>query len=131
MEMAPFDKYEKAISSASATDQAKFDSQWKNLANWVEGQVSPEMLRQISRWAVEEMKTFAPARGWAQNLPMQPLFSSDDERYILFSQEPERGFPIPSHHPIVFRRIVLAAVYDTKTKSILEIYVTIRGWKEE
>ena len=122
-----------SVKKVSLNDEIKksFEIKWQKISVSVEKQVTNEMLQKISRWAKENMKNYSISPGWIKKLPMTALMTDEKEKYVLFSQETEKGFPLPSHHPIVFRRLMVAAIYDLEKQNIDKVFVTIRGWKEE
>jgi hypothetical protein len=109
----------------------EFQEQWKKSSLLVEKKINHPMLLSISLWAKEQMKEFVLPCSWISTMDMEVVASSQDKRYIIFSQQIEKGYPLPSHNPVVFRRIILGVVYDTIEKNIPKVFVTVRGWKEE
>lgn len=131
-EMEPVAKeYFKKPSGVSAETLCAFQREWQTCRDRVESKITSLMLYNISKWAKEKMKGYHPPAGWIQKLPMKPTGMSEEERYLFLFQEPEEGFALPSHLPIVFRRLMVGVLYDTQANNIIRIYVTIRGWKEE
>ena len=108
-----------------------FYKKWNSILDFLAEQITTEKLMSISRWAKEEMKAYILPEKELKKIIMDALESSEDGRYIHFSQKAEQGLVLPSHSPVVFRRMVLYAVYDIKNNNISKVYVTIRGWAEE
>lgn len=132
LEMENFgSEYQKNPPSLPAPTIEEFSTKWNDIADGLEKKVSPAILLSISLWAKEQMKGYTPPQGWLRKIPMHQVGMSEDKLSVLFFQETEQGFPLPSHSPIVFRRLMVAAVYNTNTKAIPKVYVTIRGWREE
>jgi len=131
-EMKPFaEKLAEPVDALPGEVVTSFAADWERVRPSVAEEVNAESLLGISNWAKEQMKGFAPPEGWIESIPMHPSKTSRDGRRILFTQETEEGFALPSHSPIVFRRIVLGAVYDRQSHIVTTVYVTIRGWIEE
>lgn len=112
-------------------EHEQFERAWQALQAQVLAQVKADSLRRISRWAAEPMKTFSLPADWLKHIALRPMASTADERIIRFSQHKEEGYPLPSHHPLVFRRLLLCADYDRRERKIVRIIVTINGWVEE
>ena len=64
-------------------------------------------------------------------VPMRPMKNDAERGIIWFGQSTAKGFPLPSHHPLVFRRALVFAEYHQEQQKIVRIFVTIRGWVEE
>lgn len=110
---------------------ARFHDAWLQIKPYVLAQVRMDSLRGVSRWAKEEMEAFSLPEGWLEKIPLWPMASLDNEQLVRFGQYKEEGFPLPSHHPLVFRRLVLFADFDRSTQSIVQVIVSIGGWVEE
>lgn len=122
------------IERSITMNQAELDSlagAWQRLKPHMLTHVKPDSLRRISRWAAEQMQTLALPSDWIEKIPLRPIASSLDDRLIRFGQFKEEGFPLPSHHPLVFRRLLLFVDYDRHEQSITQVIVTISGWVEE
>ncbi|MEE9385340.1 MAG: hypothetical protein V3V08_18190 [Nannocystaceae bacterium] len=112
-------------------DIAAFRSEWKRLRPALAAQVTPERLRAISRWSAKEMRDYSLPANWIEQISMSPQSRSASGQSIRFGQPTRDGFPLPSHHDIVFRRLIVAAEYDIKTGTVTGCVVSIRGWVEE
>ena len=108
-----------------------FEHEWGQVVASISTAVHAESLRTLSRWAKAEMASFTLPADWLPPLPMEPVAHSADRHQVLFSQDVSRGFPLPSHHPLVFRRLVVAVEFDTQKSQIKRVFITIRGWREE
>jgi hypothetical protein len=119
------------VRPASSEEIASFMVAWQQLMPWLVMQEHADSLVHLSKWAVEQMKSVTLPADWSKQIPMRPLGVSADEKMIRFGQYKEEGFPLPSHHPLVFRRLVLHADYDRAQRTIARVMVSIQGWVEE
>ena len=89
-----------------------------------------EDLAAISRWAADQTRRAALPTGWAMRMPMDPLGVRGD--VAVFGQDAQRStLALPSHTPIVYRRVLLRAEYDRAAGGVRRVIVTIGGWAEE
>ena len=116
---------------ASTQEIEGFAAAWQQLMPWLVMQVHADSLVHLSKWAVEQMKSVTLPADWPKQIPMRPLGVSKDEKMIRFGQYKEEGFPLPSHHSLVFRRLVLQADYDRAQRTVARVMVSIQGWVEE
>ena len=114
--------------------QAELDSfrvEWTRVKPHVLKIVMADSLQSISRYAREQMKTFSLPADWLEKIPLRPMASFGEHRLVRFGQHKEEGYPLPAHHPLVFRRLQIFAEYDRKEQAIVQVIVTINGWVEE
>ena len=89
-------------------------------------------LAAASRWAADRTRTAVLPADWAKSLRLEPRAVTTDDRRILFAQDAQASpVELPSHSPVVFRRLVVGAVFDRAGGNIPVVYITIRGWAEE
>lgn len=112
-------------------ESEKFFQAWQRLHPHLVAHVTRDSLLRISRWAISEMKSLALPTDWPAKIPLRPVAASRDQRLVRFSQFKEEGLPLPSHQPIVFRRLVLFVDYDRTTQNLVRVNVSINGWVEE
>lgn len=129
--MQAFDENYSSKASPTDSEIESFQAQWQVMQNSIASQVSVDKLVGISRWAQEQTRKTVLLDDWITNAPMNPVGATKDGKRVLFGQETEQGVPLPVHAPLVFRRLMVGAVYDRDTESIATIYITIRGWREE
>lgn len=110
---------------------AHFRNAWLQIKPHLLAQVRVDSLRGVSLWAREEMKSFSLPEDWLEKIPLWPMASLGNEQLVRFGQYKEEGLPLPSHHPLVFRRLVLFADFDRSTQRIVQVIVSISGWVEE
>ena len=123
-----------ASSALVLTDEelGSFEAHWSALRPLIKEKVTPESISKISRWAGAETIGVSLAAEWLESMPMYPLRSSSNGSAILFGQTPEdSSVELPSHLPIVHRRLILAAVFYRDSQQIGRVFLTIQGWAEE
>ncbi len=131
-EMKPFpEKILPNVITLAPEINEKFNIQWILIRDIIEKNISPDTFYNLSNWAKEETKNFVPSLGWIRQIPMDSVKKISESNCVLFFQDTEKGIPLPSHSSIVFRRIVVAVLYDLENQSIRKVYITIRGWREE
>ena len=135
-EMKPFPTEFKGCSGNGSAPIAieisdSFQKEWVEMVVSVSVQVQSESIRGISRWARPQMASFTLPEHWLEKLSMEPIAHASDQRKVLFSQTVSNGLPLPSHSPLVFRRVLAAAEFDTRERRIRKVFITIRGWREE
>lgn len=114
-----------------ATVVQSFTALWQAQARAVCEKITTDSLAQISRWAIDEMKSVQLPEKWWEKIPLRPMGVSADGQTILFGQFKEDGLPLPSRHPLVFRRLMLAVCYHQPSQSLDKVIVSIGGWVEE
>ena len=118
-ESCPADKF------AEHTISAKTD--WKGRVRWATKHVTPELARSLSRWARPQMakyKTIPPLdRTELKLVRRHPRGNKLDYEATMDT--------LPSHAPLVTRWLKVYLLYDTGSKSILRMTVTIRGQRLE
>lgn len=115
----------------SEVELAHFHEHWQRIKPHVFAHVRIDSLRHVARWAKEEMKNFSLPEAWVEKIPLRPMATFGEEQLVRFGQYKEEGLPLPSHHPLVFRRLVLFADFDRPTQRIVQVIVSINGWVEE
>ncbi|MBF0547425.1 MAG: hypothetical protein HQM08_23490 [Candidatus Riflebacteria bacterium] len=64
-------------------------------------------------------------------IPLKFLGKSKDSKYLVFGSEVEKGIPLVSKSPLIFRRVVVREVFSLAKKKLVRVQVSIRGWVEE
>ncbi len=117
--------------SLDSTTLQAFATVWQREAAGICRRLTADTLASLSRWAAAETKAVQlPARWW-EEIPLRPVGISRDQQVVLFGQFKEEGLPLPSHHPLVFRRLVLFAGYQPHQQRLASVIVSISGWVEE
>jgi len=104
---------------------------WEKCAEELPSKTDAKSVREISRWAKTQMASYTLPENFGKGAKFSQVSFSKDKRKILFSQDIQDGIPLPSHSPIVFRRLLFGAVFDLETRKIERVLITIRGWVEE
>jgi hypothetical protein len=104
----------------------------RELAPAIEAAVTTERWKTLSTHAIAETAADPPPPGWAAGLSLAPLHQAPGGQGTVLGLQPESSpVRLPSHAPIVQRRVVLAALYDPARDAISAVWVSIRGWAEE
>lgn len=111
----------------SDEDIKKALSEWEKHVQWVESQVNPEIVKELSLWAKEEMKEYDS---------IAPLAQATFKPIRIYKKYPKITFEgtidtLPTHSPIVTRWLKIYFIYESINKTILRATVTIRGEKLE
>lgn len=107
------------------------EAQWQPLAASVAAALTPEVLQRISHWSKAEMATCTVTEEQLSHLPFVQVAQTAEREQILYSQDVEEGIALPSHHPLVFRRLLVALAFAPQAQRITRVFVTIRGRREE
>eukprot|EP01105_Mastigella_eilhardi_P012936 TRINITY_DN2949_c0_g1_i1.p1 TRINITY_DN2949_c0_g1~~TRINITY_DN2949_c0_g1_i1.p1 ORF type:complete len:165 (-),score=39.11 TRINITY_DN2949_c0_g1_i1:97-591(-) len=119
--------------------RAAFAAAWEAAKPAVARAVTAARVVALSRWARQQTEQGAdpeadhemlPA-GWVDTVPMSLLEMHAEAGRAVYGCDTEEGLPLPSHSPIVFRRLVLRAELDCARNVLIRVYVTIKGWREE
>lgn len=124
-------EYSEETIALSQAELDNFRAEWTRIKPHVFKIVKGDSLQSISRYASEQMKIFLLPADWLEKIPLRPMASFGEQRLVRFGQFKEEGYPLPAHHPLVFRRLQIFAEYDRKEQEIVQVVVTINGWVEE
>ncbi|MEK7269453.1 MAG: hypothetical protein AAB215_00775, partial [Planctomycetota bacterium] len=103
------------------------------LADWgrkrgeLEGKITPDLVRSLSRWARPQMAGYAKVLS-LDSAVFAPVAESPDSKRLLFEAILDT---LPSHTPIVKRWLKVFLVYDRDSSCVVRAVVTIRGQAEE
>ncbi len=126
-EMTAFPEQKWRACPAGAFTQETRDAlaAWAALRPAVERQVTAEKARELSRWAREQMKSYAavPPLG---SIAFAPAAASGGRLLLEGTAD-----TLPSHSRLVTRWLKLFLVYDCGTRTITDVIVTIRGELQE
>ena len=128
-EMDPLlgDKENKVTDIGSA--ETLFREKLPEIKKRLEEEVTSEKLVEISRYAKNKMESFTLPAGWVDTLEFVPLAVEDG--VVIFGNKTRSGVPLPSHSPIVFRKLVTRVHVSIADNAVTKVIVTIRGWCEE
>ncbi len=119
------------VPSLDSAHLQAFATAWQREAAGICRRITADTLASLSRWAATETKAMQLPTRWWEEIPMRPVGISRDQEVVLFGQFKEEGLPLPSHNPLVFRRLSLFAGYHLHRQSLVSIIVSISGWVEE
>eukprot|EP00727_Mastigamoeba_balamuthi_P011150 m51a1_g6658 putative 3 -cyclic-nucleotide phosphodiesterase (1251) ;mRNA; r:153684-160398 len=104
---------------------AAFAQAWASFLDELPAQVTEQELVSISRWAARQMAEQSGylAAGWERRLPALRAERQLRDGRLVLGHETGQGLALPSHSPIVFRRLVLRAVWDTTSSAIVSVQV--------
>jgi len=108
---------------AFAEDTAKALLDWSKKRAWVEKQLSPELVRALSRWAKPQMKGYSAVPSLAK-VVLKPVRAPQAGRKLLLEGTLDT---LPTHSPVVTRWLRVYLLYDKGSKRILRATITIRG----
>ena len=96
---------------------------WAAKRYWVSTRITPQVVRSLSRWAKLQMEHF---NLWppVPQIRFEVVGIDPDGRKLLL--EGDVGV-LPTHNPLVTRRLLLYLLYDRDTKLVFRVTATIRG----
>ncbi|MBI3039460.1 hypothetical protein HYY75_10540 [bacterium] len=130
-EMAPMEEEPSGKTRQISDISFRFQNAWERISDSVSSIITPKKVKDISRRAKSKMAGFSLPFNWIRKIPMKPLWIEKKTGFFVFGQEVIEGLELPSHSPIVFRRLIVRAFFDPKNQSIGKIQISIRGWREE
>ncbi|MDZ7273736.1 MAG: hypothetical protein ONB51_03930 [candidate division KSB1 bacterium] len=131
-EFQPFvSDYLMTAPTLDTTTLQAFAAVWQREGAGICRHITVDTLASLSRRAAAEVTALQLPERWWEKIPLRPVGVSADRRLILFGQFKEEGLPLPSHHPLVFRRLTLFAGYDPHRQRLATVIVSIGGWVEE
>ncbi len=102
-----------------------FAAAWSAIFPWLESQVTPPVVRALSRWAIPQMAQYRAVPALS-GMTFRAVAARRHEIILEGTAD-----TLPTHSPLVQRWLKLFLVYDTDSSSILRIAVTIRGEVQE
>lgn len=130
-EMTPLGQDYTGTVRLSVFDIADYREAWILAAPSIEAAVTPEQLASISRWAADQTRSATLPRGWAARIPWEHRGSGPGGQILFAQTAQESTAELPSHSPLVRRRVIVAPVYNPATRNIARVYISIQGWAEE
>lgn len=110
-----------------AADISRATEQWKARIPGIKGQVTPEQVRSLSRWAKKQMEDYRGVPALDQ-VTLHPHGMDTDHRQLVLEGTLDT---LPSHSPLVTRWLKVYVLYDLPGRSISRIVITIRGERLE
>ena len=96
---------------------------WEKKRSWVEAKITPELARELSRWAIKEMKNYKKVSPLSKVKFMPVRFNTDHKMIVLEGTIDT----LPAHSPIITRWLKIFLVYDTINDEIIRATITIKG----
>lgn len=121
-EMTPLpDSFQWGFKACSLTNEQ--ESSLRSYASFVYEGISSQRVRQLSRWAIEEMEDYQLAI--RSDLLLSQVWCDGKQKRVDLVLDDH----LPSHHPRVRRQLMVMLLGPTHEKRILinEILYTIRG----
>jgi len=96
---------------------------WAGRRPWVEKQITPELVRNLSGWAKPQMQQYAAVPALSK-VAFKPVAYRDEQHKLVLEGTVDT---LPTHSPLVTRWLKLYLLYDVGGQRILRATVTIRG----
>lgn len=123
----PEREWTQAQKTQSVQAQQEVQQQWQKLAPRLAQQITPEKVRELSRWAQKEMAQYQRIPPLDQ-VVFEPVGLSEEGRHIVLEGTIDT---LPSHHRLVTRWLKVYVHYELEEKRISRVVFTIRGKREE
>ena len=118
----------------SSADDAKYaedvkgaKDDWRKRLAKVEPHVNPQRAKSLSRWAVRQMADYAAVPA-LKKVELKPLGTEEKQGRLVLEGTIDT---LPTHSQVVTRWLKVFVLYDTHSKAIVHVTVTIRGEKRE
>jgi hypothetical protein len=108
----------------TAAQTASLGRAWDRCAASVLPQVTPQKVRELSRWAKKQMENYRQVKG--SPVAFRAAFATPGQLVAWTILE-----VLPSHSPVVTRWLKLYVTYDAAADRITRVSVTIRGEAQE
>jgi hypothetical protein len=106
-----------------AADSQVAAAAWDTLHPWVQKQYSAATLRALSGWAKKEMAAYKRVPK-LKGLTFVPVRELAEHKKVTFEAVVEK---LPAHQANVTRYHLIYLLYDTATREVVSVTVTIRG----
>jgi hypothetical protein len=111
----------------AAKGQQEAQALWQKLAPRYAKWVTPEKVRELSRWAQNQMAGYRSVPPLEKTV-LEPTGLSPEGRLLVLEGTIDT---LPSHHRLVTRWLKVYVHYDLSAKKIVRVVFTIRGQLEE
>lgn len=108
-------------------DTAAARADWKRRIAWVSRHVTPELARSLSRWARPQMQQYRVVPPLAKST-LKLVRRNPRRNKLVYEATVDT---LPSHAPLVTRWLKVYLLYDTGSRKILRVTITIRGERLE
>ena len=113
--------------SQAVKAQKEAQALWQKLAPQYAQWVTPEKVRELSRWAQSQMAHYRAVPPLERSV-LEPVGLSSDGRILALEGVIDT---LPSHHRLVTRWLKVYVHYDLSAKKIVQVVFTIRGQLKE
>lgn len=93
----------------------------------IEKYVTPEVIRDLSRWARPQMKAYAKVPS-LEKVVWKPVGREGKQDRLVLESTIDT---LPTHQRLVTRWLKVYLVFDTQSKEVVRVIVTIRGERLE
>jgi hypothetical protein len=106
-----------------SADSLEVIKQWDTLSPFVARYLKPLVVRQLSGWAKQEMKSYKKVAP-INTISINAIKSHSEKNKVVFESIVDT---LPSHSNTVKRYLTLFILYDTNLHQIINVTITIRG----
>ena len=101
----------------------KFTANWAKKREWVQTQITPNLVKSLSRWAQKEMQTYQQVPPLTK-VKFKPVRMNPEQNKIVLEGTVDT---LPSHSPVVTRWLKIFLLYDVLSDEVIQATITIRG----
>lgn len=124
MEFIPeVDSWPPYQSAEAAGDATAFAKAWTEQRQWVGDLLPGDLAKGLSRWARPQMEKYGGVAP-IEKIDFHPVSSFQPRGMIVYEAIADN---LPTHSKLVTRQLKLYVLYNTESKSIVRVTVTIRG----
>ena len=102
-------------------------SAWKERSDWVQKRLTPDVVKELSRWGKLQMQKYRTVPDLAA-VKLVAITVDNKHHKVVYSGTIET---LPSHSPVVTRWLKLYLLCDEQSGEILRVTITIRGEAQE
>ena len=106
-----------------AADLRRVQADWKTRTPTIQALLTPERVRSLSKWAMKQMGAYATVPP-LEKVQLQPVAADEKRGIILLESTIDT---LPTHSPLVTRWLKAFVRYDTQSRAIVQVTITIRG----
>ena len=106
-----------------ADDLRRVQADWKTRAPTIQALLPPERVRSLSRWAAKQMEAYATVPP-LEKVQFQPVAADEKQGIIVLESTLDT---LPTHNPLVTRWLKAFVRYDSQSRVIVQVTITIRG----
>jgi len=103
--------------------QAAIKAHWDELRPWLQRRVTAAAVRRLSRWAKPQMEAYKRVPP-LEKAVFTPVRRDPAGRHVLYEATLDT---LPTHHHLVTRWLKVYLIFDSQSKSVQKVTITIRG----